>query len=541
MHETDIESILDQSQSDRYPEEFLNDYEALECLAHSDAGETLLVKNKQTGKRFVAKCYTDKTLLSQVTEGDILKRLKHPGLPRYAGEYQSGMLCVVREYVEGTPLNQYAAQNEPTEEQAVALILALCDILSYLHGQSPPVIHRDIKPQNIIIDKKGRLHLIDFGISRVFDKNASEDTVCYGTKHFAPPEQYGFAQTNCRADIFSLGVLLGWLLTGELEFGKMLPGIKNRKLLRIIKRCTAFAPEKRYARADKIRADLLNADGHRQKRIMKWTGAVLACAVCLCVGFAVGRYTDFSPAFSASSLVTFKEPLVEQAVRFALQKNGEEPIEEKDLLSVTELFIYGAQPVKSSEEFDELGQHMALSDGVLKNGGISSLEDIARLKNIKVIRIALEDISDVSPLSGLTALEIIDFRHNPISDVSALASLPLLRDLCLYETGVADLSSLSGCLMLENIDLGKTHVSSIKDLQGITNLKTLYMVDTPLQTLSGIEALPRLEKLSLSAVADGRLRPILDLPQLKELHLDESLRQSAEQDLKDAKFSVSYS
>ncbi len=541
MDDAYIESILAQSQSTRYPEGFLNDYDVLECLAHSDAGETLLVKNKQTGQYFVAKCYTEKTLLSQFTEGDILKKLNHPGLPRYAGEYQSGMLCVVREYVEGTPLNQYAAQNELTEAQAISLTLALCDILSYLHSQSPPVIHRDIKPQNLIVDKKGRLHLIDFGISRVYDKNASEDTVCYGTKHFAPPEQYGFAQTDCRADIFSLGVLLGWLLTGELELKSILNKITNRNLKRIVKRCTAFAPEKRYAGANKIRTALLNADGHKQKRIFKWVCAGLACMGCLCAGFALGRYTDFSPAFSSFSGVAFKEPLVEQAVRIVLQKSADEPIEEKDLLSVTELCIYGDQAVRNVQEFDELGQHMPLKDGVLKNGGIKTLDDLVRLKNLRNLRVAMEDISDLTPISGLEMLEMIDLRHNPISDISPLATLPALRDLCLFETRVSDLSSLSSCLMLENIDVGKTQVSTMNAFQGLISLKSLSMMDTPLQTLSGIELLPGLEKLGISSVADSDLRPLRNLPQLKELLLDETLRQAAEEELKNVAFAVNYS
>ena len=541
MDERYIESILSQSEIARYPEAFLNDYEALECLAHSDAGETLLVKSKQTGQNFIAKCYTEKTLLSQITEGDILKKLNHPGLPQYAGEYQSGMLCVVREYVEGTPLNQYVAQNDLTEAQTVTLTLSLCDILSYLHTQSPPVIHRDIKPQNIVIDKKGQLHLIDFGISRVYDKNASEDTFCYGTKHFAPPEQYGFTQTDCRADIFSLGVLLGWLLTGELELKSMLLKIKNRNLQRIVKKCTAFTPEKRYASAGKVGADLLNADGHKQKRIFRCACAMLACMVCLCAGFVLGRYTDFSPTFSVSSRVAFKEPLVEQAVRMALQKSAEEPIEAKDLLSVTELYIYGDQAVQNAREFDELGEHMPLNDGVLKNGGLKSLEDLAKLSNLKILRIAMENISDLTPLSGLETLEIIDLRHNPIKDISPLSALPALRDLCLYETRVSDLSSLSTCLMLENVEVGKTQITSIAAFEGIKSMKSLSMMNIPLQTLSGIENFVHLEKINVSDVADGDLRPLLALPSLREAYFNETLREAAEDMLKQASFSIVWS
>ncbi len=538
MDDAYIESILADSGSAQYPEGFLRDYEALECLAHSDAGETLLVKSRQSGKKYVAKCYSDKALLSQMTEGDILKKLNHPGLPRYAGEYQSGMLCVVREYVDGIPLDQYAAQNRLTEAQTVTLAISLCDILSYLHKQSPSVIHRDIKPQNLIIDKKGRLRLIDFGISRVYDKNAKEDTVCYGTKHFAPPEQYGFAQTDARADIFSLGVLLGWLLTGELELGRMLPKIKNRRLLRTVKRCTAFAPEKRYASADKVRAALLNADGHRQKRAVRLVCALLSCAACLCIGFVLGRYTDVTPSFAQSPGVTFEEPLIEQAVRLALHKDAEEPLDEKDLLNVTELYIFGDQAAENEQGYDELGQHMPLNDGVLNNGELSSLVDLAKLKNLRIMRIALENITDLAPLTGLDKLEKIDLRHNPVKDISPLAALPALRDLCLYETRVSDLSSLSSCTMLETVEVGKTKVSSMNAFQGIISLKSLFMTDTPLETLSGIESLSRLETLSLPAVTDGNLRPLLSLPRLKDVSLDPALSQAAQEQLKTAAFTI---
>ncbi len=82
------------------------------------------------------------------------------------------------------------------------------------------MIHRDIKPQNIIMDKTGRIKLIDFGISRVFQESAKNDTVYFGTKEFSPPEQYGFSQTDNRSDIFSFGVVLCWLLTGEANIEK---------------------------------------------------------------------------------------------------------------------------------------------------------------------------------------------------------------------------------------------------------------------------------------------------------------------------------
>lgn len=204
-----IENFLSSFDDSCFPDDFLQAYEPMECLSHNQMGETLLVRDRKTAKYYVAKCYNDQSLLSRTTESELLKNLHYDGLPAFIGEYQKGgSLCVVREYAEGLPLNQYVRENAPSVSQVISIIVQLCDILSYLHGHTPPIIHRDIKPQNIIIDNNGKIKLIDFGISRVYDKEAKADTVFFGTQDFSPPEQYGFSQTDCRSDIFSLGVVL---------------------------------------------------------------------------------------------------------------------------------------------------------------------------------------------------------------------------------------------------------------------------------------------------------------------------------------------
>jgi hypothetical protein len=96
--------------------------------------------------------------------------------------------------------------------------------------------------------------------------------------------------------------------------------IRNRRLLRIVNRCTDLAPDMRFQSAERVKRSLQNADGHRQKRALRWACCLVACAACLCAGFAIGRYTDVMPAFLASSVVTFDERLIEQAIRLALHK-----------------------------------------------------------------------------------------------------------------------------------------------------------------------------------------------------------------------------
>jgi hypothetical protein len=536
-----LDEFLCSFDDSRYPPGFLQDYETLECLSNNPVGETLLVKDRQTDQLFIAKCYANQSLLAHTTESDLLKRVDHERLPAFIKEYKNAeMLCVVREYVEGIPLDKYAAEFRLTQKQIISLGIQLCDDISYLHDQNPPIIHRDIKPQNIVIDKEGSPRLIDFGSSRIYDEGAEEDTVCFGTKYFAAPEQYGFSQTDCRSDIYSMGVLFCWLLTGETEIKTAVTKIGNKNLRRIVQKCTAFAPENRYASAVQVKKALLLADGQKQTKLLQTLCAVLAGTFLLISGFVVGRYTEFSPAFLASPGVHFEEPLVEQAVRSVLNIEGSELITEEELLNVTELYIYGDQAAGNYAEFEAIGQHMALNDGTVHNGGISSLKDLARLKNLRRLNIALENISDLSPLEELAELEEITLKHNPVEDISPLAKLPSLRELFIYDTHVADLSVLSTCPALEKIDVGQTNITSLTALTGIKSLTDLYAKDIMLESLAGIENYPYLQHVSFSRIADGDLSPLMKLPQLKEVRMDESLRGTAEVELKQAQFQIIY-
>jgi serine/threonine protein kinase len=144
----------------------------------------------------------------------------------------------------------------PDEASILDISLQLCNILTYLHNLEPPVIHRDIKPNNIILGDDGNIHLIDFGISRKYSESALKDTEKIGTEGFMPPEQYGYRQTDCRADIYSMGILLCWLLTGQRNPDELAAPITG-DIITIIQKCTAFAPDNRYSTVDLVKTDLL--------------------------------------------------------------------------------------------------------------------------------------------------------------------------------------------------------------------------------------------------------------------------------------------
>ncbi len=91
----------------------------------------------------------------------------------------------------------------------------LCNVLNYLHTRQPPIIFRDLKPDNVLRTADGQLYLIDFGIARHFKPGQARDTIAFGSPGYAAPEQYGKAQTGPSADIYSLGVILHQMLTGD--------------------------------------------------------------------------------------------------------------------------------------------------------------------------------------------------------------------------------------------------------------------------------------------------------------------------------------
>ena len=146
-----------------------------------------------------------------------------------------------------------------------------CDILIYLHGLERPIIHRDIKPQNIIVKPDGKISLIDFDTARVYQSDSKSDTQFIGTREYAPPEQYGFSQTDARTDIYSVGVVLGWLLTGKTDAEEVYRKAGRNRLTSIYKKCTAFSPEHRFDSAKNLKAALIRSDGKQKTAVHRWT------------------------------------------------------------------------------------------------------------------------------------------------------------------------------------------------------------------------------------------------------------------------------
>ena len=282
-----------------YPQEMLADFDQMECLSSRPGRETVLLRRKADGAPAVAKCYDRAVFSALSAEREGPDASGCPGVPRLLGQYENAaFFCSVREYIPGVSLAAYVAEHEMTQQQIVDVCVRLCDILGALHARPTPIIHRDVKPENVILGDDGGVYLIDFDTARTFKPEAESDTQFFGTRGYAAPEQYGFAQTDERADIYSLGVLLRFLLTGSVRESAHVR--LYRPLAKIIDRCTAFAPEKRYQTVGAVKSALLAANPRRQA--LRAGGIVLA-ALALCAALAFGgvklyqriTYTPFTP------------------------------------------------------------------------------------------------------------------------------------------------------------------------------------------------------------------------------------------------------
>ena len=325
-----LSALRETYEQEPYPGEFLARYVPTACLAERPGIDTLLVEDAQ-GERFVAKCF-DKAVWSLEGSEQILEGLEHPGLPRFAGSFEDEqMLVTVRTYVEGVSLERYAQEHDLEAREIVDICVQLCDILAYLHHREEPIIHRDIKPANVIVRPDGSVALIGFDIARVYHKESETDTRFFGTQSYAPPEQYGFAQTDARADIYALGVLLRYLLTGSPRANRNVR--VYRPLAKIIDTCTAFAPSERYSDVDQVRQKLLQANPAAQRRRLALvvTGALVA--LCLVVGGGVALYRKLTYSPFTSDAIPAAIPdaeRVEDAIEYLRDKYDTDLFEQRN-------------------------------------------------------------------------------------------------------------------------------------------------------------------------------------------------------------------
>lgn len=518
------------------PERITARYRVKACLFSGPPKEVYQLLSPDCRRPYVLKQLPADLKQANEAEYALLQSLDHPRLTKAVELFEEGGFSYfIRFYAEGEPLHQLVkAHGTFTEKEITDIALQLCDILMYLHGQKPPIIHRDIKPQNVICASDGTVYLIDFGISRKFNPEASQDTVFIGTSTTAPPEQFGYAQTDVRSDIYALGILMIFLSTGRYDraSARNMPA----RLAQIAEKCTQFAPKDRYASAAQLKRALLLHKRSLGRKLIK----AAAFAVCLATSFALGRLfpfdetaltpTNFQPppaaihpdspirktAIARNGAVSFASSLIEQDIRAQLGKTADEPIMIDELDMITELSIVGnsTETDVHSTFFD--GYQVLVSDKAVQRGDIQALTDIMLLKNLNRLELVYQRIKDLGPLEGMN-LSILNIEGNYIDDLKPLEVMASLKDLWAGSNPIRDLSPLASLPRLKRLSLQRTFISDIAPLAKIQSLEAVDLFDIPCADFSPLVALPALRSANISDATTRDVAVVVGNKRLKEI------------------------
>lgn len=198
-------------------------------------------------------------------EARALASLNHPGIVTIYDFGEAGNTCYfIMEYIDGCDLREMIAERSLKLYDAMNIAVSICDALQYAHEHG--VVHRDIKPANILVDRDGRIKIVDFGLARILHEAGTEFPLTLtnesmGTPYYMAPEQRDAARsTDERADLYSLGVVLYEMLTGELPLGHF--GLPSEKcgapqcLDRLVLKMLEADPTRRYRQAREIKAGI---------------------------------------------------------------------------------------------------------------------------------------------------------------------------------------------------------------------------------------------------------------------------------------------
>jgi serine/threonine protein kinase len=211
------------------------EFETVRTLKESPRGSVRLIRHRTAGQRFILRQFSG--------NGEVYRKLLNyscRNLPViFEAVSQGEDNLVLEECIAGDTLGFLLEGSLFSPNETRKIVIQLCRALWVLHGLA--AVHRDIKPDNIILQGSEAV-LIDFDAARLYKPEAEADTQILGTTGFAAPEQYGLGQSDTRTDIYSLGVLMNVMLTGQHPSQMLAEG----RMGRVIGRCTQVNPEKRY-------------------------------------------------------------------------------------------------------------------------------------------------------------------------------------------------------------------------------------------------------------------------------------------------------
>ena len=541
--------------NDYLPEDMQEYWTVYECLKESEDSSTFLVKETATGILCVLKWGRNRQTEFLRNEMEIMKKMadrKLSGIPKaYRIFEENGEVYLVREYIEGMSLAQMVLQKGGISEAEICRISRkICQTAEQFKNPNEPMIHRDINPENIVVTPGGEVVFIDFGTMRSYKKDGSRDTFVVGTRGTAAPEQYGYTQTDQRTDVYAIGQTMLYMVSESYEMNQLSECAVSRRMKKIIEKACSFEPDKRYGDAAQLRRAVEKCQANNRKKVYKKAGAVLgliAAGYILAIFSPDGTVIETAEQSAAEEQIqaeiTFREELIEEAVRKELGLSKTDKITASMLENVRKLRIVGKEILDDEDTFWGEGRHVDGKDSSFGSvrGNITDLSDLAQMVNLEELALCNQKIEDISGLKELP-LKKLYLSKNMITDFSVLLNLIDLDTLCIMENPAENLSVIGECtgilrlniqgmnltdidflknLSLDYLDMSNVEVENniFEPLAEMKKLDTLCMCDVneaAAETLSQMSTLKALFMWGDSTILEN-LKPLKGMTQLETL------------------------
>ena len=229
----------------QYMDTLLQIYQLVAVLSDKNGCCTMRVRHRENGRDMVVH-----SLAAPVAAYELLCTIRCRQLPEIydAITLENGQI-ILEEYLDGLTVDEVMQSGRYHPRGAKRVLCEVCKALMVLHERD--IIHRDVKPENVIVTSDGRVVLVDFNASRRMAVG-QRDTVIMGTVGYASPEQLGLSQSDARTDIYAAGVMLNVMITGKHPTEEIVRG----RLGRVVRKCTAVNPNERYQTAEILARDL---------------------------------------------------------------------------------------------------------------------------------------------------------------------------------------------------------------------------------------------------------------------------------------------
>lgn len=546
--------------NDYLPEDMQEHWTVYECLKESEDSSTFLVKETATGILCVLKWGRNRQAEFLRNEMEIMKKMadrKLSGIPKaYRIFEENGEVYLVREYIEGMSLAQMVLQKGGISEAEICRISRkICQTAEQFQNPDEPMIHRDIKPENIVVTPGDEVVFIDFGTMRSYKKDGSRDTFVVGTRGTAAPEQYGYTQTDQRTDVYAIGQTMLYMVSESYEMNQLSECAVSRRMKKIIEKACSFEPDKRYGDAAQLRRAVEKCQANNRKKVYKKAGAVfglIAAGYILAIFSQDGTVIENKRIETAEQSaaeeqiqaeITFREELIEEAVRKELGLSKTDKITASMLEDVRKLRIVGKEILDDEDTFWGEGHHVDGKDSSFGSvrGNITDLSDLAQMVNLEELALCNQKIEDISGLKELP-LKKLYLSKNMITDFSVLLNLIDLDTLCIMENPAENLSVIGECtgilrlniqgmnltdidflknLSLDYLDMSNVEVENniFEPLSEMKKLDTLCMCDVneaAAETLSQMSTLKALFMWGDSTILEN-LKPLKGMTQLETL------------------------